>query len=41
MSNTVCIIYIILTITLSVKTKICLFGQLKVALQKNTKQEGI
>ena len=36
MSNTVCIICIILIITLSVKIKIkiCLLGQLKVALQK-------
>ena len=36
MSNTVCVIYIILIITLSVKIKmkICLLGQLEVALQK-------
>ena len=39
MSNTVCIICIILIITLSVKIKIeiCLLGQLQVVLQKNTK----
>ena len=37
MPKTVCIICIILIITLSVKIKICLLGQLQVALHKNTK----
>ena len=41
MSNTVCVICIVLIITLSgkVKTKICLLGQLQVALQKKIQNE--
>ena len=42
MPTTVCIIYVISIITLSVKKiKICFLGQLQVSLHKNTKQEKI